>query len=157
MISLKVIGAKTVINCFRKAASDSKSEVLKLFLEASALIERSAKKKVSGPVLNARTGRLRRSIHTRAQGSGFDTVVTVGPSVHYAAIHEFGGKTPPHTIFPKRKPQLSFMVGGQLIHRKRVNHPGSRILARPYMRPSLEENREEIERLVGRAFKSILK
>ncbi len=156
MISLKVIGAKAVIERFRKAASDSKSEARKLLLDAGALIECSAKKKVSGPVLSTRTGQLRRSIHARAQGSGFDTVVTVGPSVHYAAIHEFGGKTAPRTILPRRAKVLRFEAGGRTIFARRVNHPGSRIPARPYMRPSLEENREEIERLVGRAFKAIV-
>jgi phage gpG-like protein len=156
MISLKVIGAKTVIDRFRKAASDSKSEARKLLLDAGALIERSAKKKVSGPVLNARTGRLRRSIHARAQGTGIDAVVTVGSTVEYAAIHEFGGKTPPRTILPRRAKALRFGAGGQTIFARRVNHPGSRIPEKPYMRPSLEESREKIERLIGRAFKAIV-
>ena len=155
MISLKVIGAKAVINRFRKAASDSKSEVQRLLLDAGALIERSAKKKVSGPVLKVRTGQLRRSIHARAQGTGVDAVVTVGSTAKYAAIHEFGGKTAPRTILPRRAKVLRFEAGGRAIFARRVNHSGSRIPARPYMRPSLEENREKIERLVGHAFKAI--
>jgi hypothetical protein len=43
-----------------------------------------------------------------------------------------------------------------MIFARRVNHPGSRIPSRPYMRPSLEENRANIELLMGRAFKAVL-
>jgi phage gpG-like protein len=49
------------------------------------------------------TGRLLSSITPRADDSG----VTVGPSVSYAAIHQFGG-----VIVPKTKKVLSWQVRG---------------------------------------------
>jgi HK97 gp10 family phage protein len=156
MISMQVIGAKAIIDRFEKASREVKGETRKLLLDAGALIERSAKKKVSGPVLKARTGRLRRSIRARAQGTGMDAVAAVGSTVEYAAIHEFGGKTAPRTILPRRAKALRFGVGGRTVFARSVNHPGSRIPEKPYMRPSLEENRAAIERLVGRAFKAIV-
>lgn len=71
------------------------------------------------------SGRLRNSI---APSSTNDTAV-VGTNVGYAAIHNFGGKTSPHLIRPKKGKALKF--GGRFA--KQVNHPGSNIPARPFM------------------------
>lgn len=46
----------------------------------------------------------------------------------YAAIHQYGGKTKPHRILPKKKKALAF--GGGVYGA--VNHPGSNIPARPF-------------------------
>ena len=75
------------------------------------------------------TGRLRASITHRL---GPDEVV-IGTNVVYAAIHQFGGQTPPRVIRPKHKKALAFTVGGQKIARKSVRHPGSKIPARPFL------------------------
>lgn len=53
----------------------------------------------------------------------------IGSNKPYAAIHQFGGITRAHVILPKNKKALAF--GGRVV--KRVNHPGSKIPARPYM------------------------
>lgn len=53
----------------------------------------------------------------------------VGTNVVYAAIQNFGGQTRPHTIAPKNAKALHF--GG--VFAKKVNHPGSKIPARPYL------------------------
>ncbi len=70
-------------------------------------------------------GRLRDSIMQDSTA----TEAVVGTNVEYAAIHHFGGQTAPHTILPKKGKALKF--GGRLA--KRVNHPGSKIPARPFM------------------------
>lgn len=69
----------------------------------------------------------------------------VGTNVPYAAIHEYGGKTRPHTIVPKSASVLHFFVGGREVFTRKVMHPGSVIPARPYLRPALEESQGEIE------------
>lgn len=57
------------------------------------------------------------------------TSATVGTNVIYAAIQNFGGQTSPHTIVPRNGKALRF--GG--VFAKRVNHPGSKIPARPFL------------------------
>lgn len=52
-----------------------------------------------------------------------------GKSKDYAAIHQWGGTTRPHIIRAKTKKALAFS-GGIF---KQVNHPGSKIPARPYL------------------------
>lgn len=61
----------------------------------------------------------------------------VGTNKIYAAIHQFGGQTKPHVILPRNKKALAF--GGRVV--KKVNHPGSKIPARPFLAitPSGEE------------------
>ena len=72
-------------------------------------------------------GDLRRSITPFAS----DVEAVVATNVAYAAIHQFGGRTPPRTIRPKRKRAL-FWPGARHPVRK-VNHPGSVIPARPFL------------------------
>lgn len=71
------------------------------------------------------TGELATNIHAKVVGDS----LTITESPIYAAIHQFGGKIPPHTIRPKEKKALAF---GGLVRRS-VNHPGSVIPARPSM------------------------
>ena len=59
------------------------------------------------------------------------TGVTVTNSRPYAAIHQLGGQTKPHVIVPKRKKALSWPGAKNPV--KKVNHPGSKIPARPML------------------------
>ncbi|MGC4076279.1 MAG: phage virion morphogenesis protein [Rubrivivax sp.] len=71
------------------------------------------------------TGRLAASITT-----SFDAeTARVGTNVVYARIHQFGGQTKPHVIRAKNKKALYTPFGP----RKSVNHPGSKIPARPFL------------------------
>ncbi len=72
------------------------------------------------------TGMLKSSV----QPSNSRTEAVVGSNLVYAAIHHFGGKTKAHVIRPKNKRALSF--GGIVV--RQVNHPGSNIPARPFLK-----------------------
>lgn len=114
------------------------------------------------------TGRLRRAIMRRVTKKGdiVEGLVGVRASVPYGRILEFGGTTSAHQIFPRNKQALSFPVGfgalaataargrsktslqagkiarqrraGDFITVKSVNHPGSKIDERPFLRPALK-------------------
>ena len=79
-----------------------------------------------GQTLTA-TGRLRASI-TRIVG---EDVLRVGTNVVYAAIHQFGGKTPPRTIRPRDRKALAWPGAAHPV--RAVRHPGSKIPARPFL------------------------
>lgn len=76
------------------------------------------------------TGALQRGIHYKVDEDGV-TIMTGRQK--YAAIHHFGGTTKPHVIRAKNARAIPLNIGGMLIFRKSVNHPGSKIPARPYM------------------------
>lgn len=105
--SISVIGAKSIIRSFRKASQSVGSETRKNLLKAGSVIQAAAKKNfkpraakgvrnpLRGPkTLRVQTGQLRRSIRVRARGTGFDTVVEIGPTVRYAERHEIGQGVP---------------------------------------------------------------
>jgi phage virion morphogenesis protein len=77
----------------------------------------------SGGMVLQDTGRLRDSIVPSHTGDS----ASIGTNVVYAAIHQLGGQTKAHVILPKNKKALAF--GGRVV--KKVNHPGSKIPARP--------------------------
>ena len=104
-------------------------------------------RKLSGEVLHVRTGLLRRSI-SRTDALVLDTEVvssvgsnvrTGGDAVVYAAIHEFGGQTRPNLIEAKNGKALAFSIGGKQLVRRSVQHPGSKIPERSYLRTTLTE------------------
>lgn len=104
--------------------------------------------KLSGQVLHVRSGDLRRSVHAVLPvvqtATGVTGKVAQSGDVKYGAIHEFGGRTPAHVIEAKNGKALHFMMGGKDVFFKKVNHPGSQMPERSYMRSSLADLRNEI-------------
>lgn len=100
---------------------------------------------LSGKVLNVRTSKLLTSIKNELvenATSVYGRVFTRG--VVYARIHEFGGQTRPHLIVAVHARALHFFIGNQEFFRKSVNHPGSKIPERSYLRSALAEMKAKI-------------
>jgi phage gpG-like protein len=122
--------------------SNMRGAVVTLTRRLAELVRRN----LSGTVLNVRSGRLRGSIRSEM----IETKDEIGGRVYsegvpYARIHEFGGQTSPHVIMARNSKSLAFVWGSRgLVFFKSVNHPGSRIPERSYMRSALEEMRSEI-------------
>lgn len=70
-----------------------------------------------------------------------DSQAVVGTNVAYAAIHQFGGQTKPHVIKPRYKRALAF--GGVIV--RQVQHPGSKIPARPFLVLTPEDGQDLVE------------
>ncbi len=77
------------------------------------------------PILTDR-GTLKRSVTFEAFGDGS---VIIGSNLIYAATHQYGVTTKPHTIKARHAKALHFNG----IFRKSVKHPGSEIVARPFL------------------------
>ena len=132
---------------FRDTASRIHDALFKKATAYALLLESHIKAdKLSGQVLNVRTGNLRRSIFSGVDDNG-DTIeiwAKQSGDVKYGAIHEFGGKTAAHDILPMKAKALHFIVGGKEIFAKIVHHPGSVMPERSYMRSSLEDMKDSI-------------
>src|SRR6202453_1004868 len=124
-------------------ASDLADKAHKL---ASALADKVKYEKLAGDVLFSRSGALAASIAAEISGDGEDVAATVGSfgDVKYAAIQEYGGKTGAHEILPSKASVLAFVADGAMHFARRVEHPGSLIPERSYLRSSLDEMRAEI-------------
>lgn len=123
----------------RQALSD-KAKVLAAELAAKV------QQKLSGDVLNQKSGALARSIVTTSDDSSATVSVTIASNgdVKYAAIHEFGGVIPPHEIVPDKARALAFAIGGKQVFAARVNLPAITIPERSYLRSSLAEMANDI-------------
>jgi phage gpG-like protein len=113
---------------------------------AAALADRVRTHKLSGGVLNGRSGALSDSIVADVSAGGDDVSASVGSNgdVKYAAIQEYGGKTAAHEILPVKAQALAFMSNGALSFARKVEHPGSVIPERSYLRSALDEMSDEI-------------
>jgi len=102
--------------------------------------------KLSGQVLNRKSGRLMRSIGTKVEQTATAVlgIVFQSSDVPYGRIHEYGGKTAAHVIVPKKASVLAFNWKGENVFFKRVNHPGSTFPERSYMRSGLRDMSVEI-------------
>jgi phage gpG-like protein len=112
--------------------------------------------KLSGQVLRNKTGTLRRSITPAVRDSGGIVEGQVATNIEYAAIHEYGGRTKPHDIFPKKGRALAFMMGGKQVIVKSVHHPGSVFPERSFMRSALAEMEPQIRAIFEKAVTEVV-
>lgn len=102
-----------------------------------------------------RTGNLARSLVSQVEDENDVITGVVGfpeasPAPYARILHE-GGTTRAHVIEAENARTLAFMAGGRMIFRRKVNHPGSRFPARPYLTSALEEQAEQIKTNLKRA------
>ena len=104
------------------------------------------KNKLSGAVLNTSSGTLRDSIAASVTADSDRVLASVGSEgdVKYAAIQEYGGKTSAHEILPVKGDVLAFVASDGQHFARRIEHPGSVIPERSYLRSSLEDMKDEI-------------
>lgn len=104
---------------------------------------------LSGAVLKVQTGQLRNSIQHTVQSSTNQIIGEVfsAGNIPYAAIHEYGGVTKPHDIYPVTAQALYFNG----IFAKVAHHPGSKIPERSYMRSALADKTAEIQERISTA------
>jgi phage gpG-like protein len=113
---------------------------------AAALADLVKNDKLAGGVLNSRSGALSDSIvaSVTADADGVLASVGSGSDLKYAAIQEYGGKTSAHEILPAKADVLAFAVGNAQHFARKVEHPGSMIPERSYLRSALEDMKDEI-------------
>ncbi|MDP2364511.1 MAG: hypothetical protein Q8M94_12180 [Ignavibacteria bacterium] len=111
--------------------------------------------KGTGPLADEtpkRTGKLARSTYFTIQGAPEDQELDIlqpaqtGEGDFYGLYVREG--TAPHVIVPKRARALRFEIGGKVLFRKLVHHPGTK--ANPYHRRVLARLRPEVQNLVNK-------
>lgn len=159
MMNVTLVGDKELIARLDAMPERLRTALLQKVTFLALKLEAKVKReKLSGQVLNKRSGNLMRSIQHLVESSTGAVVGKVysAGDVKYAAIHEFGGQTKPHVIEAKNGKALAFTFGGKQAFFKRVNHPGSKIPERSFLRSSLTEMRDEIVTGLERTVKETL-
>ena len=159
MFTVTLTGDKELIARL-DAMPDKLRSALRAKVSALALkLEAKVKGKLTNDVLNVRSGDLRRSIYSDVQDSGDSVTGKVASSgdVKYAAIQEYGGTTKPHVIEAVNGKALAFQMNGKQVFFRRINHPGSNIPERSFLRSSLTDMRDEITTELEQTVNSVLK
>lgn len=139
MFTLNLNFDKRDLKKIEQMPDEFKDGLLKGIKNAMLFAEAEAKKSFDKPGnLQARTGHLRRSITSDVDKVGDRIVGKIGSNVVYARIHELGG-----VIRPKVADYLRFQINNKWVTTKKVTMP-----ARPYLRPSIEDNLKEITEIV---------
>ena len=148
MINVTLTGDREILAKLGSIPTVVQAAVLKKVYELTLRLEAYVKtEKLNGQVLNRKTGRLARSIGSRVEETAnlIVGIVFQSSDVPYGAIHEFGGKTAAHIIRPKKASVLRFWdKAGNKVFAKSVNHPGSVMPERSYLRSSLRDFSTEI-------------
>lgn len=112
----------------------------------------------------SRTGKLINSVRaTRAknvgkQGKIFAELLMGGRGISYAAILEYGGRTSPHLIRPRKKSVLHFFTsGGEEVFTMLVKHPGSVIEPRAPLGRGMVRGVPKIKEFTKKAHSKALK
>lgn len=155
-LPVSVEGTDAVAAAMIAASGKVRAAVAQAIGVSAANLTSAVKAKLSDDVLRVKTGRLRRSIHFVLGGTDDAPSATVGTNVEYAAIHEFGGTTKAHVIEAVNAKVLAFKVGGETVFAKSVQHPGSKIPQRSYLRSALAEQAPSIKERIDAAVRSAL-
>ncbi len=128
-----------------ETANQAKLELLKSMLlekvnALDALLQQTIQQKMSGPVLNAITGKAVRSVEMIPAAMNGDVieggVQAGGGPAFYLKFQEFG-TSGPYDIYPSKGKALAFLIGGKQVFARHVVHPG--LPARSVVGSSVQE------------------
>jgi len=159
MLNIQVTVSEKIAEKFDAMPDLMRKALVRKVYELTLRLESHVKNdKLSGQVLNTKSGRLKRSIQHSVFDGGDKIIGQVFSTndVPYNAIHEYGGRTPPHDIFPVKAQALAFMYNGKMTFAKVVHHPGSLMPERSYLRSSLQDMKGTIEREITEEVKKAL-
>lgn len=179
MIKTTLVGGRELVGQWRSKQAQMQAQMARVMNTLIVKLTRKIKEeKLSGQVLKNRTGTLRRSITPSISTSSNLIEGKASTNIIYAAIHEYGGVTRPHVIVPKHRLALAWVRGSFIgpirmatatgrfskkqsaypfIFARRVNHPGSHIPERSFMRSSLREMKPEILESFRNAILSVVR
>lgn len=139
MITGIVIGGEAAVARFERMPGKLRDELKKGIARATLLVQRQSKEqKLSGQVLNVRTGRLRRSINTRVTEQATEVTGIVGTNVKYARPHEYGF----HGIVSVRAHLRTSKLGG--VHEVKQHAREMNVKERSFLRSALADERQAI-------------
>lgn len=148
LVTITVVGDKELSAKFESMPAAVHAALLQKVSALTLKLEAFVKtRKLSGQVLNRKTGALIRSIGSKVEQTAQAVwgIVFQSSDVVYGGIHEYGGMTSAHIILPKKASVLAFVgKAGTKAFATKVNHPGSKMPERSYMRSSLREMSTEI-------------
>jgi HK97 gp10 family phage protein len=146
VLTVKLVGDRQLVAKMTAMPSKVHDALLRKVTTLALQLEATVKQKLSGAVLNVKTGALRRSIFETVEDGTTSVTGKVASSgdVKYAAIHEFGGTINVPEIVPVKAKALLFVAGGGDVFAKRTRAHTVTMPERSFMRSSLADMSQQI-------------
>ena len=151
MIDVTVTGLDQAAARFAALPRSLAQRVAQAVERLGGMLRDRVERKLSGEVLQQKSGRLAASIAVTVEPTGAGASATVSSDAPYAAIHEYGGTIPARTILPQSARVLAFPWRGQQRFFKRVTVPAVTMPERSFMRSALAETAPEIRAAIETA------
>ena len=151
MIDVQVNGLDTLAARFAALPQTLGARLAEEVERLGGVLRDRVERNLSGQVLQQRSGRLAAGIAVSVERTGSGASATVSSDSPYAAIHEYGGTIPAHTILPQNARALAFPWRGQQRFFKRVTLPAVAMPERSFMRSALAESEGEIRAAIENA------
>lgn len=91
MLKMEFIGGDVLVALLRAYGDKVQTAIVKSVARSALKLQSEVmENRLSGQVLNVRTGNLRRSIHQRVTNTGGAVIGEVNTNVRYGAAHEYG-------------------------------------------------------------------
>ena len=158
MLQLRIAGTDKLLKALTELPKKTQSNTVKALTKAGHLVEREAKKNISGPVLKRQTGTLASSIRTQVDKAKLEA--RVGTNVIYGPVHEFGATIPAHDIVPRHAKALRWkdlkgrmtkkgklIITRGYVFAKKVHIPQITLPPRPWLGPAFKQSREAIKQI----------
>lgn len=146
-ISASIKGADRVVaGLAAKAVTLPKAVQQSVQRGALDLVAHVKQNKLSGQVLQVRTGTLRRSINAKFENGGDVFKALVGTNLKYARIHEYGFQGAVQVKAHQRMMKTAWGKPVKVPHKidVRAHAMNMKMKARPFMQPALDDKREGI-------------
>lgn len=151
-VSISVHGDREVRDRLRGAWPRVWGRIVETVTTWTYKLQRRVELKLSGEVLQNRTGTLRRSITAKVEQDALRVRGIVGTNLEYAAIHEYGGVIHLPEIRPVTAKALHWTtVNGVSVFATRVRAHDVTMPERSYLRSSLAELKDEFQAAVREA------
>jgi phage gpG-like protein len=141
MLSMNV-DTSAVVGKLKAVSATTRVNVARAVQAGTQQLLRRVQEKLSGEILNSRSGALRQSMVETGIVAGSssiaDTVASDG-SVPYARIQEYGGRVEIPEIVPRNAKALAFEYGGRLVFSGHATAHVVDIPARSFLHSSLAE------------------
>ncbi len=98
------------------------------------------------------TSKLKKSLWSpKSVIRGGNVESAIGSNVKYMGIHEFGGEIKPHLIKARFGKSLRFQIGGKVVFRRSVKHPGATYPARAPIYHGIQDRADAIGLAISNA------
>jgi phage gpG-like protein len=156
MIAVTMTGADALATRLEKMPEAATQRVAQEIDRLSQELRDRVQRKLSGEVLQRRSGRLAASIDVALTQSGGAIGASLSTDVEYAAIHEYGGTIGARQILPRSARALAFPWRGQQRFFTRVELPTVTMPERSFLRSALDEMAPAIRAAIENAMREAM-